>query len=198
MPAPDPVAVSSHDVNPNTPTLTASGGGASGTQDWWVHIQTVDIMYQRNNQYNSSVSNIYDSPTATSNWLDVNYTVQTQDEVYYDAQFSSADSSSGELFQPHILQLATDTGLLGGFGESGVVNTSAMGIIRRPARKDAAGNVLDTTGICTKNGNIVADQMPGAYDAGFDTSAYVGSILAQIMGQMAQRCPSFKSTLVRL
>jgi len=198
MPTPGAAATGTT-FNLNTPTLTASGGGASGTQDWYVHVQTVDIMYQRNNQYDSSVSNTFTGPTITSNWMDINYTVQTQDEIYYDTQFSSTTSGiGGELFEPHVLQLITNTGVSGGFGTNGVVNTSSMGIIRRPARKDAAGTILDPTGICTQNGSLVVDQMPGSFDITYDTSDSTGSILGQVAGQLSQVCPTFKSTLVRL
>jgi len=183
-------------TNPNIGYSTS--GGSDGVQDWYVHVQTAVIMYTRRNQFNSDTSSTNVSPTVTSNWLDFQCTLQTQDEVYINMAFSSADSSSGNLFQPHVLQLQTNTGASGGFGDEGVVSTSAMGIIRRPAVKDAAGTILDTTGTCTETLSLVMDQMPGSYDAGYDTSSSVNAILAQAMGHAAAACPTFKATLVDL
>ena len=193
---PTPVYNSDSPTNPNIGYSTS--GGASGVQNWWVFVQTVDIMYQRNNQYDMSTSSLLKSPTVTSNWMDMNCTVQTQGDIYYNMTFSSADSSSGNLFQPQVLQLQTNTGTSGGFGENGGVSTSAMGIIRRPVRTDAAGTILDPTGICTESISLVMDQMPGEYNSLYDTSSTVNSVLAQAMGQLAEQCENFKPTLVEL
>tara|TARA_Y100000385_G_C12922637_1_gene563262 strand:- start:106 stop:702 length:597 start_codon:yes stop_codon:yes gene_type:complete len=196
LPPPVPVYNPASPTNPNLGFSTESG--ASGIQDWWVHVQTVDIMYVRRNQYNGDTSSTLTAPAVTSNYLDMNCTVQTQNEVYYNVAFSSVGSSStGQLFDPHVLQVQT-AAASGGFGETGVISTSAMGIIRRPVRKDAAGDILDPTGICTRNVNLVVDEMPGAYEITFDTSGTVNGILAQAMGQLAVKCPSFKATLVDL
>ena len=186
--------------NPSSPTNPNVGYSveASTVGNWYVHLQTVDIMYVRRNQYDADTSSTLSSPTVTSNWMDMNITAQTQGEIYYNVAFSSVDSSAGNLFQPHVLQLATNTGVSGGFGDEGVVSTSAMGIIRRAARIDAAGTVLDPTGICTQNLSLVMDQMPGAYNPAYDTSSSTNGILAQAMGQVSQACPSFKATLVDL
>ena len=190
---PAPVFNPANPVNPNV------GYSTSGDpQDWHVHLQTVDIMYVRRNQYNADTSSSVTAPTVTSNWLDMVCTVQTQDEIYLNVDFSSVDSSDGLVFQPHVLQLQGPSGIEGGFGEDGVVSTSAMGIIRRLCEKDAAGTILDPTGVCTQTVNMVMDQMPGAYDVGYDTSATVNGILAQAMGQLTAACPTFKSTLVDL
>ena len=163
MPVPVPVPVFRPDdpTNPNTGYSTS--GGSDGVQDWWVHVQTVDIMYVRKNQYNADTSSPFSGPSVTSNWLDMVCTVQTQNEVYENVAFSSADSSSGNLFQPQVLQMQS-TAASGGFGLQGAVTTSAMGIIRRPVRKDAAGTILDPTGICTQNVSLVIDQLPGEYE----------------------------------
>ena len=188
-------------VNPNDGYSTS--GGVSGVQDWHVHTQTVNIMYVRNNQYDGATSSINSAPRITSNWMDINCTVQTQDEIYSVVTFSSTQpqsqaSATGNLFKPHVLQLQSDTGVSGGFGHEGVVSTSSMGIIRREVRLDAVGNVMDPIGICTQGVNLVMNQMPGSYNASYDTSSSVNGILAQAMGQLAVRCPSFKATLVEL
>tara|TARA_R110000824_G_scaffold191585_1_gene373354 strand:- start:562 stop:1155 length:594 start_codon:yes stop_codon:yes gene_type:complete len=193
-----PQAVYNPSVPLNRNIGYSTSGGASGVQDWYVHVQTVDIMYVRRNQYDADTSSTLTAPVVTSNWLDMVCTVQTQNEVYENVTFSSADSSSGNLFQPHVLQLQGPDGVSGGFGIDGVVSTSSMGIIRRPVIKDAAGNILDPTGICTQTVNLVTDQMPGSYDSSYDTSSTVNGILAQAMGKLTAACPTFKSTLVDL
>jgi hypothetical protein len=193
MPVPIPVQnADKTPVIPGTGSLTASGGGASGVQDWWVHIQTVDLMYMRSNQQNMSVSSPVAGPAVQSNYLDVAYTVNTVDEVYENTAFS------GELFKPQTLELVTAVGTSGGFGVCGVVNTSAAGYIRRVVRKDAAGNVLDPTGVCVQKGSCVIDQMPGAYDQAFDTSYQVNSNLVQVMAKVDADCPNFIVSLVDL
>jgi len=190
----NPIPISDS-VNPTNPNVGYSVE-PSATGDWYVHLQTVDLMYIRRNVQDHVTSSVVAAPTTTSNYLDVQAVVQTQDEVHYDVAFSSLDGS-GELFQSQTLQIQTDN-VSGGFGEKGSVSTSAMGIIRRKVRKDAQGNILDPTGICTESVSLVLDQMPGAYDESFDTSATVNGILAQAMGQLAESCPEFKATLVDL
>ena len=190
----DPIepAPGTQPTQPNWNSLNSSGDGASGVQDWYVHVQTVDIMYLRKNQYDTNTSSTVSVPNALSNYLDVHYTVQTIDEVYEDASYS------GSLSQPHYLELLTAVGTSGGFGVCGVINTSSAGVIRRPVRKDAAGNILDTTGVCTESGNLVIDQMPGAYAQGFDTSAQVNANVLQMMGSVSVECPTFFASLVAL
>lgn len=193
LPSPIPVYNPASPTNPNVGYSTQ----ASAVGDWYVHLQTVDMMYIRRNVNDSATSSVITTPTATSNYLDVQATVQTQDEIYHNVAFSSIGASGGAVFQPHVLQLQSSNAS-GGFGESGVVSTSSMGIIRRLVRADARGTVLDPTGICTENVSLVLDQMPGAYNASFDTSATVNGILAQAMGQVSESCPTFKATLVDL
>jgi len=194
---PEPVYDPNAPVNPNKGYSTS--GGVSGVQDWHVHIQTVNIMYVRNNQYDGDTSSTNAAPRVTSNWMDMNCTVQTQDEIYSGVSFSSTQPSSiGNLFQPQILQLQSPANASGGFGNEGVISTSSMGIIRRKVRLNAAGNVADPIGICTQNVSLVMNQMPGAYNSNYDTSSSTNGILAQAMGQLAEACPSFKATLVEL
>lgn len=176
-------------VNSGISSLTTSGGAP---QDWYVHIQTVDMMYLRSNQYDSATSSTVSAPNAISNYLEVAYTVTTSDEIWEDATFS------GEMYQPQLLDLVTAVGTNGGFGVCGVINTTTGGYIRRLARKNSAGDILDPTGHCTRTGNVVVDQMPGAYDNSFDTSAQVGSNMTQMINTLPSRCPSFITSLVDL
>lgn len=194
MPLPsDPVEVPTNVFNPGTISLETSGSTTSSiTQDWWVHIQTIEIMYNRNNKYDLTTSSPTNVPVVTFNYLDAAYTVQTTDEIWRGATFS------GELWEPQTLELITQGASAGGFGTQGVVNTSTVGYIRRKVRTDAAGNVLDPTGICTNRGNIALDKAPGAYTVGYDTSSQVNGQLQYAVGQVAIHCPSFKATLVNL
>ena len=159
-------------------------------------------MYVRNNQYDITTSSVFVSPTVTSNWMDMNCTIQTQDEIYSGLFFSSTGPmahTTGNLFQPQVVQIqSTSAGTGDGFGTDGIISTSSMGIIRRPVKVDTDGNILDTVGICTQNVNLVMNQMPGQYNSTFDTSSSTNGILAQTMGQLADACPSFKATLVEL
>lgn len=193
MPTPTPFS-DNHSVNPGIGGggLTSSGGGASGVHDWYVHLQTVDLMYVRTVQNNMSTSTPIAGPAAQSNYLDFHYKVTTSDEIWQDTAFS------GEFFVPHQLELVTTVGSLGGFGVCGVVNTSTAGYIRRVARTDAAGNILDPTGVCTKTGNLVLDQMPGDYNITFDTSAQTNAILLEACASVHVACPTFIVSLVDL
>jgi len=193
----NPKPISKADVeennNPNTKSVSVA---ASSTGNWYVHLQTVDLMYIRRNVFDTNTSGVTTSPTVTSNFLDIQATVQTQDEIYENVAFSSI-GGSGEAFQPHKLQIQSDN-VSGGFGVTGVISTSSMGIIRRKAREDARGNFLDPSGVQTENISMVLDQMPGSYNSNFDTSGTVNGIVAQAMGQLAEVCPTFKATLVEL
>lgn len=192
FPVPIPAVPIPTQMNPGNDTLQLSTSGVD-TQDWLVHIQTVEMMYLRNNKYNTDTSSSLAAPVSEFNYLDVNYTVQTTDEIYYDATFS------GELYQPQTLELISTEASAGGFGVCGVINTSEVGYIRRLVRKDAAGNILDTTGTCSQTGNLILDKAPGAYGPNnFDTSSQVNSNLSYVLGEMAGQCPSFKASLVDL
>jgi len=194
MPTPQPISPITDplltSVNPQIESLTTSGS-TSGT-DWYVHIQTVDMMYLRHNQYDSATSSTISSPNAISNYLEVAYTVTTSDEIWQDTTFS------GELWQPQLLELLTTEGVSGGFGVCGVVNTTVGGTIRRAARKNSAGDILDTTGHCSKTGTVIVDQMPGAYNASFDTSSQVGTNMIQMINKLPAKCSTFITSLVDL
>ena len=193
MPTPAPISPIANPsippVNPGAESLTASGGNP---QDWYVHTQTVDMMYLRHNQYNSATSSTISAPVAQSNYLEVAYTVTTSDEIWEDTTFS------GELWQNQLLELNTAVGVSGGFGVCGTVNTSAAGYVRRPARKNSAGEILDPTGHCTKTGTVTIDQMPGAYNPSFDTSAQLNSNMMQMVNALPPQCETFITSLVDL
>ena len=173
--------------------INASGStDANTTQDWWVFIQTIDIMYLRRNKYDSTTSSTAATPNTTFNYLDVNMTVQTQATVYEDANFS------GDFYQEQGLELLSQGASAGGFGVCGAVNTSTAGYIRRQARKDGNGNLLDPTGVCTRTMNAQVDNLPGAYNQAFDSSASLNGIISQMLGLAQVECPNFIPSLVKL
>ena len=179
-----------HNYNPDTGYSTSGDSSGTTTQDTYVHTQSVDAKYNRVNQYNYSASTPYTSPTIVQSFLEISYTVQSNDEIIYNANFG------GDLVSLQTLELVAD--VASGFGTQGVVNTSAMGIIRRAARKDANGIILDPTGVCVKRGTINLDVSPGTFNGDYDTSANVNGILGQLINNLPTTCNTFSPTLVDL
>ena len=167
-------------------------GGTSGTttDDWYVHTQSVDAQYERVNNYNYAASSPFTSPTVLNSNLIFSYKVQTNDEIIYNGNFA------GDQVQLQSLEIITDFAT--GFGTKGAVNTSSMGLIRRAARKDANGNILDPTGVCITQGVINLDYAPGAYDSTYDTVANMNGIMGQLVNNLPNKCATFSPTLVDL
>jgi len=175
-------------------TSYASSGDNNGsgvTQDWYSHTQTVDARYARINNYDYAVSSPFGSPGVIQNQLRLHYTVQTVDEIIYSASFL------GDQVSLQKLELLADVS--GGvFGTKGTVNTSSIGLIRRAARKDGNGRIIDTSGTCIKSGIMFLDGAPGSYDGSYDLSTGVNSILGQFVQNLHAECISFSPTLVDL
>jgi len=173
-------------------TTYNSSGDSSGTttQDTYVHTQSVDAKYNRVNQYNYSASTPFTTPSIVQSFLEISYTVQSNDEIIYNANFG------GDLVSLQVLELVADAS--SGFGTQGAVNTSAMGVIRRAARKDANGIILDPTGVCVQTGTINLDVSPGTFNGDYDTSANVNGILGQLINNLPNTCSTFSPTLVDL
>ena len=180
-----------HDYSPGGTTYNSSGDSSgTTTQDTYVHTQSVDAKYNRVNQYNYSASTPYTTPAIVQSFLEISYTVQSNDEIIYNANFG------GDLVSLQTLELVSD--VASGFGNQGVVNTSAMGVIRRAARKDANGVILDPTGVCVQTGTINLDISPGTFNGDYDTSANVNGILGQLINNLPSTCSTFSPTLVDL
>ena len=181
-------------VFPGNDQLQASGGSSDvSTTDWYTHSQLCDVMYVRKVQFDSTVSSPMSVPNIQYNYVDAHYTVQTVDEIWENANFS------GESQLLQTLEIINNIGnVSGGLGLSGVVNTSTAGYIRRPARKDAQGNYLDPTGVCTYQGNYTLDKTPGTYDNAYDTSSNLNANIAQLVGKWSVDCPTFLAGLVDL
>ena len=200
--APIFTAGTNNPIDANTSSLVASGCDTSAptTTDWYVHTQAVEIMYLRNDAYTTGGGacvrplNGPPAPYVSHNFLDANIRVQTTDRIMYNATFSSCAQV------PQQLLFIASAACSGGFGIYGTVDTCVVGVIRRPARKDAAGTILDPTGVCDVTYNENFDKAPGAYDCtnGFDTSATRNPAFRMLLANMGQDCPTFDPNLVDL
>jgi hypothetical protein len=158
---------------------TSGSTSANTTTNWRIHVQNVEIMYERVTQYKTL------DGTVDFNYLDVNYTVDvTQEHMYWNA-------ASGDTLERHTLALISDNAS-GALGGSGVIRTTTAGMTRREVR---TGDVESNNRIV---GNIVVGKQPGAYDVTYDTSANTNStILDMIMG-FKPSIPTFEVNLVEL
>ena len=80
---------------------------------------------------------------------------------------------------------------VGGLGLSGVITTSATGYARRKwvLNDDVESN-------CQQTANVVVGKLPGAYNDTYDTSATVGSHIAQVLMACETQCATFNQNLV--
>ena len=162
--------------------FAASGENDSSgmtTQDWMIHIQNVEVMYQRETQYDSTDGSV------DFNYLDTNYTMEASREHIY-ATFS------GAYYQPQKIDLISNSAS-GGLGTCGVIRTNELGYIRRAVR---TGDVEQQQ---RKNGNVTACRFPGAYNAYFDTSDTApGTIMDILVAAKGQGTDLFELNLLDL
>jgi hypothetical protein len=176
-------------VAPTTQYLNSSGD-TSGCEfaDWFTHTQVINGMYKRvfvfdaNPTLAGGVAS--GSPAMSFNYLDINYTVQVAHEK------ETASYCSGQ-YLPQQLKVYSDS-TTGGLGISGTFTTSAVGYTRR---KWVSG--VDVEGICTQNANYSLAKLPGVYNSSFDTSATIGSHVADLLMDCEQKCPTFIPSLVK-
>jgi hypothetical protein len=176
-------------------TNYASSGATSSitTQDWHIHTQSVDVRYNRVNDYDHAVSTPFISPSILGSHIDFEVTVKTNDEVVQNGTFA------GDLVQLQTLEAVTNTAASSGFGTQGVINTSGVGIIRRAAEKSATtGEIIDPVGTCSQTALITLDLTPGTFDGTYDTSANVNGIVSQLIHSLPDLCGTFSPTLVDL
>ena len=167
-------------------TQNLNSSGDSDTcefADWHTHTQVINAMYKRVYVYDSTPTPaaagvVSGAPAVSYSYLDVNYTVQVVEEK------ETASYCSG-LYQPQLLAIYSD-GALGGFGQSGTITTSAVGYARRKWVK-----ATDSESNCQQTMNGVLAKFPGQYDPTFDTSATVGSQIADLLLQCETACPTF-------
>tara|TARA_A100001515_G_scaffold65547_1_gene51903 strand:- start:108 stop:659 length:552 start_codon:yes stop_codon:yes gene_type:complete len=174
----------------NTKTFPTVGGegigfstsgttSANTTANWRIHIQNVEIMYERVTQYKTT------DGTVDFNYLDVAYTADvTREHIYWNAP-------SGDNLQRQTLTLVSDDAS-GSMGLSGVIKTEKAGIFRREVRE---GDVESQVRI---SGNVIADKQPGAYEKQFDTSGNTNSVILDILTGIKLTTPDYELNLVDL
>jgi len=172
-----------------TDNLNASGDTSSCEfADWFTHTQVINAMYKRVFVYDSVPTPaaggvVSGAPAVAYSYIDCNYTIQVAEEK------EKASYCSG-LFQPQKLGFFSDS-TVGGLGTSGTVTTSAVGYMRR---KWVVGT--DAESLCNRSNNCVIAKLPGEYNPTYDTSATMGSHVAQLLMHCEQACPPFNQNLV--
>jgi len=172
-----------------TNQLQASGdssGCAFG--DHLEHTQVFNGIYQRVYVYdnNPSVGTggvVSGCPAVSYSYLDLNYTVQVQETK------TRASYCSG-LYQPQQLKVFSDS-TTGGLGQSGTITTSAVGYLRR---NWVTGT--DTEDKCSTTSNMVIGKLPGEYNPTYDSSATIGSHIADFLLTCKDNCSRFETNLV--
>ena len=164
--------------------IAASGSGPTETSgiegDWRFHIQAVEVMYRRKSSYKS------DDVTIDFNYIEANYSIECSREHVW------TTVSGGDFFQPHLLELKSDSAT-GGLGLSGVIRTSQIGTQIRPVRRD------DQEAQQRGTNTIIACRLPGAYEAAFDTSSTINGTIFEILeSAKADACPTFELAFLDL
>ena len=175
-------------ISPPSTGLNTSGDSSSCEfDDWHIHTQVVNGMWTRVFVYGDTPtpSNgvLSGSPQVLYSYVDCNYSVQVTEEKERASYCSGLYSKQG-------LQFMSDS-TVGGLGISGTFTTSAVGYTRR---KWILNTDVEST--CNKTSNVTIGKVPGAYEPTFDTSATIGSHIAQILMACETNCPTFNQNLV--
>ena len=172
--------------------MNLSDSSTSGTKWWLIHHQSFNGLYERKNIYSAAVSGATGgAPYVESNFLDITLTVTTTDELIY------GDFSAGNFNQYQDIVM-TNNSPSGGFGLSGTISTSSIGILRRPAIL-VGGEPSETTGTCSETFSGQLDQTPGTFDeGGYDTSSDVQPLVFQLLKSCKVKCPTFETFLVNI
>ena len=171
--------------------LNSSGDSSSCEfADWHIHTQVTNGMWKRVFVFDTaptpSNAILSGSPEILYTYCDVNYSVQVTEEK------EIASYCSG-LYQKQALTLFSDSAT-GGLGLSGVFTTSAVGYTRR--KWIPVGTPADVESNCQQTSNVIVGKIPGPYNATYDTSATVGSHIAQVLMACETQCPTFNQNLV--
>ena len=183
-----PIPATPTPILPTELGLNASGDSSSCEfADWHVHNQVINGMYQRVFVYDNapSMANgvLSGAPRVLYSYIDCNFSVQVTEEK------ELASYCSG-LYQKQGITLMSDS-TVGGLGLSGVITTSATGYARRKwiLNTDVESN-------CQQTANVVVGKIPGPYNPTYDTSATVGSHIAQLLMACETQCTTFSQNLV--
>ena len=172
---------------PGTGLNTSGDTSSCDFADWHTHTQVGNGMWKRVFVYDTAptLSNGIASgcPQVLYSYVDVNFSVQVVEEL------EKASYCSG-LYQRQGLQLFSDSAV-GGLGLSGTFTTSAIGYTRRKWVINS-----DTESNCQQTSNVVIGKLPGEYNPTYDTSATIGSHIAQVLMACETQCPTFNQNLV--
>ena len=140
-------------INNGGISVAPSSVGGSATGDWYTHRQYFTFSVERQNYIvpdgtyydqntvsGATISTGYDGST-THNRLLVSLDAFVDSTIEYDATYSS----SYRIDQEFTVDLALSAGSM--TTGNGLVNTAILGEIKRLARKDSAGNILDQVGM---------------------------------------------------
>jgi len=172
-----------------TTNLNASGDtSACEFDDWHTHNQVINGMYKRVFVYDtqpvpSTGGVVSGAPEVSYSYIDCNYSIQVAEEK------EKASYCSG-LYQTQGLSIFSDS-TTGGLGLSGTFTTSAVGYARR---KWVVGT--DKESLCNKSSNSTLGKLPGEYNPTYDTSANIGSHIAELLMNCEQQCATFNQNLV--
>jgi len=191
-------------INPVAARLQPTGGceasAVSGVvQDWYIHTQGINGMYERKNQWRDCNERTSVTPTVEYNYTDNNVTVWTNDVIMTNTTFSACAQVSQSLVIQASGACSSVNGT-SGWGENGLFLTSGEGMILRPAIKNSAGVYLDPSGYCIQTFNINLSKAPGAYDcsSGWDTLANTKVDLAELVSQLPTYCSTFNPVLLNI
>tara|TARA_A100001515_G_C4574772_1_gene210936 strand:+ start:859 stop:1407 length:549 start_codon:yes stop_codon:yes gene_type:complete len=158
---------------------TSGASDTNTTTEWRVHIQNIEIMYERVVQYKTT------DGTPDFNYLECAFTIDASREHIF------TNASAGDMTQLQVLDLLSDSHT-GSLGNSGVIRTALAGVTRREVR---AG---DTESRTRSSGNIIVGKMPGLYTSSFDVSANTNSTILDMLIAAKANCPEFELSLVDL
>ena len=205
-----PVPTDPTGSNPYSPASSrwqTSGGcdasAVSGVvQDWYLHTQGFNGMYQRNQKWRDCDSRSTQTPTVEYNYIDAHTNVWTNDQIITNTTFSACLQVTQQITYSASGSCSSPGGSTGasGWGTMGTFTTCGEGTILRPARKDAANNYLDPSGFCKESFNFELGAAPDAFNcsSGWDTEANVKTDLGRLANECNNYCPTFNATLVNI
>jgi len=175
-------------------------GTVSGIGDWYIHTQDIEGMYETRQWNKDCDATVGTTPSVEFNYKQVRAYVTTSDKVLRNVYFSSVTQEAQvmEILGSGCSSVTGSTTLSGGFQTKGRFFTTRMGTITRPARKNAAGALLDPSGTCTEWFNVDIAHAPDAHscDSGYDTFKTRPNDMGQILQEAAKQCPTFDPALV--
>lgn len=177
-------------VNPISTTLASSSNASSGGyNDWTTRYQTIQGMWRRVWVYKAEPtlsSGVFSgTPEVDYTYVDVFVDVKTKTSIESENHVSGSQTL-------HVIQYDSDSAT-DGFGVEGVFWTTTPGQI---VSTSATG---DTAGTCQQTFNVRVGEIPGDYDATYDTSSQLpGQFFNDVVMGANELCPDFNINLVNM